>query len=88
MDNLIELFCLVDDFCQDFEPEWRKRLIGDDRKKRNRSTGLALFEMMTIVILFHQIRYRVFKNFYNDYVCRFLRGEFPKLPSYERFILP
>jgi hypothetical protein len=26
MDSLTELFCLIDDFCQGFEPEWEKRL--------------------------------------------------------------
>ena len=29
MDSLTELFCLIDDFCQDFEPEWEKRLLAD-----------------------------------------------------------
>ena len=45
---------------------------------------LSLSEMMTLVILFHQLRYRQLKRFYLDYVCRYLRAEFPRLPSYCR----
>jgi hypothetical protein len=37
---------------------------------------------MTLAILFHQLRFRQFKSFYLGYVCRHLRAEFPKLPSY------
>ncbi|MDB5759164.1 MAG: hypothetical protein JWM30_2453 [Burkholderia sp.] len=29
MDSLTELFCLIDDFCQTFEPEWEQRLLAD-----------------------------------------------------------
>lgn len=28
MDKLTEVFCLIDDFCQEFEPEWEKRLLS------------------------------------------------------------
>ncbi len=86
MCSLTELFCLIDDFCKEFEPEWNKRLLDDGEKKRERSTGLALSEIMTIIVFFHFMRHRIFKNFYNDFVCAFLRPAFPKLPCYERFI--
>jgi hypothetical protein len=41
---------------------------------------------MTLAILFHQLRFRQFKSFYPGYVCRHLRAEFPKLPSYQRCV--
>lgn len=41
---------------------------------------------MTIVIHFHQARYRDFKTYYTQHVQVFLRREFPQLISYERFI--
>jgi hypothetical protein len=37
---------------------------------------------LTLVILFHQLRFRQFKSFYLGYVCRHLCAECPKLPSY------
>lgn len=39
-EQLIELFCNVDDFCHDFEPEWNKRLL--DGKKKVRSNRMSL----------------------------------------------
>ena len=41
---------------------------------------------MTLMVLFHQLRFRQFKCFYLGYACRFLRAEFPRLPSYQRVI--
>ena len=86
MDSLTELFCLIDDFCLKFEPAWNKRLLGDGQKHRRRQTRLQLSELMTLAVLFHQLRFRQFKTFYLAYVCRFLRQEFPNLPSYHRCV--
>lgn len=41
---------------------------------------------MTILIHFHQSHYRDFKAYYTDYVLERLRGEFPGLVSYTRFV--
>ncbi len=86
MDNLTELYCLMDDFCKVFEPEFNKRLLASGKRKRQRATSLSLAELMTLVVLFHQIRYRQFKSFYLNHVCQHLREAFPKLPSYNRCI--
>lgn len=87
--SLIAIFCDADDFCKEFEPEWRKILIGQligDKKSRNRKIGLSLSEAMTIVIMFHKTRYRTFKDYYERYVRGPLRSFFPKLLSYSRFV--
>ncbi len=42
---------------------------------------------MTILIHFHQSHYRDFKTYYTDHVCEHLKSEFPKLVSYERFVI-
>lgn len=87
MDNLTELYCLMDDFCKVFEPQQRARLLAvDGKRRRARQGGLSLAELMTLVVLFHQIRYRQFKWFYLHHVCAYLRNEFPHLPSYQRCV--
>jgi hypothetical protein len=90
---LISIFCDVDDFCKEFEPEWRKILIENqdkgligDKKRRNRRTELSLSEAITIVTMFHKTRYRTFKDYYHRYVLAFLKPYFPKLLSYSRFV--
>lgn len=86
MDSLTELFCAIDDFCQDFEPEFEKSLLSDGTRQRQRATGLSLSEMMCLLILFHQLRYRQLKCFYVYHVRLWLRKEFPKAPTYARFV--
>jgi len=88
MDSLTETFCLIDDFCRQFEPAWHKRMLQAGSKKRRRKSELGLSELMTLAILFHQLRFRQFKSFYLNHACRYLRAEFPKLPSYQRVVEP
>jgi hypothetical protein len=85
--SLLELFVDVDDFCQTFLPAWERKLFADGSKKRRRSGQLSTSEIMTIIIYFHQSRYRNFKAYYTEYVSQHLRGEFPNLVSYERFVV-
>lgn len=85
--SLLELFVSVDDFCQIFLPVWEQKLIADGSKKRHRTGQLNLSEIMTIIIYFHQSRYRNFKAYYTEHVCKHLCREFPNLVSYERFVI-
>lgn len=85
MRSLTELYCHVDDFWQAFEPYWRKQQVSDG-KQRERAGELHPSEIMTILIHFHQARYRDFKTYYTQFVELFLRREFPKLVSYNRFV--
>ena len=78
MRSLVEIFCDIDDFCQIFEPMWNQQQIESGKKKRNRQGKMSLSEIMTIVIHFHQSSYRTFKAYYKEYVCVYLRAEFPK----------
>jgi hypothetical protein len=84
--SVLELFCHVDDFCRTFEPVWHTQCLTSGSKQRNRARELALSEIMTILILFHQSHYRTFKAFYTEHVCIELRSEFPTLVSYTRFV--
>ena len=83
--SLLELFCAVDDFWQAFEPVWRQQQLTSGERQRGRASELSESEMMTIVIHFHQARYRDFKAYYTQHVQVFLGGEFPTLISYGRF---
>lgn len=86
MESLTELFCDVDDFCQEFVPVWRRQLLLAGEIERQRKRSLSVSEIMTILIHFHQSHYRDFKAYYVDYVLAHLRREFPGLVSYTRFI--
>lgn len=83
--DFTELFCVVDDFCREFEPLWHQRQISDGRRRRRRNTRLSLSERMTIVIAFHSSSYRNFKHFYSMLLARH-RADFPELVSYPRFV--
>ena len=91
--TLMTIFCDVDDFCKEFEPEWRKILVENqdrsligDKKRRSRRTELSLSEAMTIVILFHKTGYRTFKDYYIRFVVVNLKKYFPEMLSYSRFV--
>ena len=86
MDSVTETYCLIDDFCRQFEPVWHRRMLQAGSKKRQRKSELSLAELMTLVVLFHQLRFRQFKSFYLNHACRYLRAEFPSLPSYQRVV--
>jgi hypothetical protein len=84
--SLLELFCHVDDFCQEFEPQWQQSLLRQGTIRRVRPARLSTSEIMTIVIHFHQVRYRDFKTYYTNHVQSYLRDEFPHLVGYTRFV--
>ena len=48
MPSLEDLFCCVDDFCQQFEPQWRNQLLSDGLTHRKRHRSMYLSEIMTI----------------------------------------
>lgn len=84
--SLLELFCHVDDFCQQFEPSWQRQLLPAGTIKRVKATQLSTSEIMTIIIHFHQAGYRDFKTYYTRHVQVHLRAEFPGLVAYNRFV--
>jgi len=84
-DKLIEIFCSVDDFCSEFMPVFESHLLAvPGSRKRKRS--LEMSELMSIVIFFHQGRFRNFKHYYTHFVSVYLKSYFPGLPSYSRLI--
>lgn len=86
MDKLIELFCVVDDFCQQFLPHFEQQLLNLEGKQRKRSSKMSPSEIMTIVIHFHQSQFRNFKAYYQTVLQKNLLPYFPKLLSYNRMV--
>mgnify|MGYP000989185173 CR=1 FL=1 len=85
--NLIEIFCIFDDFCKYFTPELKKHTLQVPGKRhRNRASRMSDSEIMTILVLFHTHRFRDLKSFYLGYICQHMRGDFPHRISYNRFV--
>jgi hypothetical protein len=61
-------------------------LPGEKAAKWFPSSRLSLSEVMTIILLFHLSGYRCFKWYYQRHVCVQMRGFFPCLVSYNRFV--
>lgn len=84
--QLTPIFCLVDDFCKNILPEFRKKLIGDGKKLRVRKDCLSESEIITILIWFNLSGFKCFKHFYLSCFLD-LKSNFPRIPCYERFII-
>ena len=86
--HIVSLFCEIDDFFLAFEKyQAEHQLPGTSPlEKRGRPRRLHPSEVMTILVNFHQSRYRTFKDSYLKEVCRHLRWAFPNLVSYNRFV--
>ena len=86
-DKVSEIFCIADDFCQEFEKESEKMSLKSDGKQhRRRKCQMSDSEIMTILICFHFNTYRNFKHYYLCYVRGYLKDYFPKSVSYNRFV--
>lgn len=81
------IFCVLDDFCKEFEQENEKYFIEMlGTKKRNRHTALSPSEILTILVFFHHSSQRTFKSYYEILIRGFLKDCFGKLVSYNRFL--
>ena len=76
--DLIEIFCILDEFCKYFEPELRRHTLETPGKRhRDRPCRMSDSEIMTILVIFHTRRFRDLKSFYLNYVCKHMRAESP-----------
>ena len=85
--KLIEIFCNCDDFCNLFEEGIEQKLIPMQAKAKGRLPGnLSMSEVMCIEISYHLQGAKCFKYYYTRFVEPHLRGYFPGLVSYNRFV--
>ena len=82
-DKITDIFCIIDEFNQDFEANLNGFLIGN---KPKRTPKMSNSEVMTIMILFHLSGFRTMKHFYKYYVLKHMTSEFPQTVSYNRFV--
>jgi hypothetical protein len=53
-DKLIQIFCMVDDFCKEYSKIIQQRLLTGHRHRKNLpEPSLSISEIMTIEILYH-----------------------------------
>ena len=83
--DITELFCFVDDFCKEFEPLWKQRLLEFREIQRNRECKISLSEIMTILIYFQQTPFKCFKHYYL-WLREHFHSHFPRMLSYSRFV--
>ena len=85
--NLVDFFCIFDEFCKYFEIELKKHVIEDSSKRHRKRKGqMSDSEIMTILVLFHTSHFRDLKTFYLGYICQHMRKEFPQRIHYNRFV--
>ena len=61
--NLIEIFCILDEFCKYFTPELKKHTLDTcGKRRRNRPCLMSDSEVMTILVLFHTMHHRDLKS--------------------------
>lgn len=84
--DIVELYVIIDDFCNKFTPKYLKLLKDKGSITRNRKSMLNNSEIILIILLFTQSGYKYFKWFYINELMTEYRVYFKKLPSYNRFV--
>ncbi|WP_143298913.1 hypothetical protein [Candidatus Protochlamydia sp. W-9] len=85
--EMIKLFCLVDDFSNQFHQICtQKQMEYTKRKIRKKLFRRPLSEVLTILLLFHRSNDRTFKYFYLNHVKTTLKYLFSPLVGYSRFV--
>ena len=84
-EQVIAIFCDVDDFCKNYEAYCTHSLLMDKNAVIPK-TKMALSEIMTILIMYHLSGYRTFKWYYKNHVMKYQKQDFPTLVSYNRFV--
>lgn len=80
--KVTEIFCLVDEFCKEYDQIVDKHLLGNPSK---RPSIMSKSEVITLCILFQLSGFRTFKHFYIFYVQKHMKDDFPQTVSYNRF---
>jgi len=80
--KITEIFCIVDEFCKEYDKVVYPSLLGNPSK---RPSTMSKSEVITLCILFQLSGFRTFKHFYIFYVQKHMDDDFPNTVSYNRF---
>ncbi|MBT8245653.1 MAG: IS982 family transposase [Winogradskyella sp.] len=80
--KITEIYCVVDEFCKEYNQTVDKHLLGNRSK---RPSIMSKSEIITITVLFQLSGFRTFKHFYIFYVQKHMKDDFPATVSYNRF---
>ena len=85
--DIVELYVIIDDFCNKFTPKYIKLMKNKGLISRDRKGMLSISEIVLILILFPNSEFKCFKWFY---IYKIMHGEyrsyFKEVPSYNRFV--
>jgi len=86
--NLVEIFYIIDEFCKEIYKTMGGHLLSKEtsKKARKRAFTMSDSEVITIMIMFHQSRFRDLKAFYTSYIQNHCKNDFPHTVSYNRFV--
>jgi len=79
MDQLMAIFCDMDDCCKAFEPIYAQGLRHTGQRHRQRQTTLVLSEILTLLVSCPWSHYRTCKHDYTEYVLAHLHPSCPQL---------
>ncbi len=88
--KLVEVFCFIDDFCQEVEHYFATHPLPaglQPRRVVGRKATLSVSEVLTILTLYHLSGFKCFAYFYERLVLRELKSYFPGACSYPQFLL-
>jgi hypothetical protein len=86
MIDLTELYAEIDDFCREISKNLNSYLVGVDKSFNIDTPGLNLAEVLTILIYYHFSHFDCLKHYYLVKIQLNHKKDFPKLPSYNRFV--
>nr|WP_201288638.1 IS982 family transposase [Sphingobacterium composti Ten et al. 2007 non Yoo et al. 2007] len=82
-DKVTDIFCIVDEFCKNFEKNTKNFIIG---MASRRPATMSNSEIISILLLFQISGFKCFKHYYIFYVQRHMNKDFPNTVSYNRFV--
>lgn len=83
---LVEVYFEIDEFVKQHKEFLFQILQEQGQCKRLYPCNLSLSEIMTILVYYHYSHYDCFKHYYKEHVQKQLKGDFPDLVSYNRFV--
>ena len=88
--KIVEVFCFIDDFCEEIESFYSTPPLPEGIEKRKSAAGrkpsLSESEVLTILVLYHLSGFKCFEYYYKRLVLQELKSFFPKAVSYTQFL--